>query len=466
MSEAKSPGTWLELTKGWLARFTGVLADPKREATPLALEEKIKQTVQGAHADLKACERDVAKHLHDNKPEDLAANLHTSATQALRRTCKAVHLKAKGAILFLERKTQLGDCMVAIDHNNGVANNDVHNNGVANNGVANNGVPNNGVPNNGVPNNGDGIGSECGGLSPSPLCQSNCLAPTSPTTAYHPSDTTQPASKKQRVAPPIVGHLGYLPGGCDSAFDFTTTGEFDPHTAFDFTTTCNSDLLVLNAFDEVSPIAPVEVAREFVIGNTGTALADSSERGYTSYQLTKHTVLVAALLAIRTSGPLSGGYGIDSFKRLQAKMTHCMSSDKSRFITFASQYKASLVPSAGAAAEAKSTSRIAICTWVELLFRDRFATLEGAIVQNNLLHSCTMNMNQCGGDKSGYIHTGANDTKTSSKCTGCLCENPTCIFALMSTVVDSKVFGGDTTSVGGQLEHEHIVAHARWSSFS
>ena len=67
---------------------------------------------------------------------------------------------------------------------------------------------------------------------------------------------------------------------------------------------------------------------------------------------------------------------------------------------------------------------------------------------------------------SGYINTGADDTKTSSPCIGCLCEKPTCIFTLMSTVVDSKVFGGDTTSVGGQLEHEHIVAHARWSSFS
>jgi hypothetical protein len=87
-------------------------------------------------------------------------------------------------------------------------------------------------------------------------------------------------------------------------------------------------------------------------------------------------------------------------------MTGCMTSDKSRFIRFAVQYKASLLPSAsaGAAAVAKSTSRIAICNWVELLFGDRFATLEGAIVQNNLLHSCTMNMNQCGGDKRLHPH--------------------------------------------------------------
>jgi len=292
MSEAKSPGTWLELADGILARFTGVVADSKRELTQEAKVEMIKQTVQGAHDDLKACKLAVAKLRSENTPGDLAANdLKKSATTQLRRKCKAVHRKASGAILFLERKTQLGDCMVAIDHNNGVANNDVHNNGVANNGVANNGVP----------NNGDVIGSEWDGLSTSPLCQSNCLALTSPirasssfrvianhpvnplvdtrlsdltayeldettvdTTAYHPSDTTQPASKKQRVAPtevaPTEGHHLYLPGG------------YDPHSAFDFTTTCNSDLLVLNAFDDVSPIALVEVTSEFVIGKTGTAL--------------------------------------------------------------------------------------------------------------------------------------------------------------------------------------------------
>jgi hypothetical protein len=95
-----------------------------------------------------------------------------------------------------------------------------------------------------------------------------------------------------------------------------------PHSAFDFTTTFNTscipltDLLVLNAFDVVSPIALVEVASEFAIGKTGTALDDLSERGHTRYQVNKHTVLVGALLAIRTSGQLSDGYGIDSFKRL------------------------------------------------------------------------------------------------------------------------------------------------------
>ena len=215
---------------------------------------------------------------------------------------------------------------------------------------------------------------------------------------------------------------------------------------------------MLNAFDEVSPIAPVEVAREFVIGNTGTALADSSERGYTSYQLTKHTVLVAALLAIRTSGQLSDGYGIGSFKRLQTKMTKAISSDKSRFRQYASQYKASLVPSASAdaAARAESTSRIAIINWVELLFGDRLEALEGAIIKNNLLRSCTMNMVQCGGDKSSFIHTGADGAKTSSQCTDCLCEESTCVFTPMSTVVGCKaVFGSGATSVGGKLEHEH-----------
>jgi hypothetical protein len=54
------------------------------------------------------------------------------------------------------------------------------------------------------------------------------------------------------------------------------------------------------------------------------------------------------------------------------------------------------------------------------------------------------------------------------QCTNCLCEESTCIFTLMSTVVDSKVYGRhDTTSVGGLLEHEHIVSVAtHWYSFS
>jgi hypothetical protein len=67
---------------------------------------------------------------------------------------------------------------------------------------------------------------------------------------------------------------------------------------------------------------------------------------------------------------------------------------------------------------------------------------------------------QCGGDKSAFIPTNANGIKTSSQCTNCLCEESTCIFTLMSTVVDSKVYGHDTTSVGGQLDHEHIVSVA------
>jgi hypothetical protein len=69
---------------------------------------------------------------------------------------------------------------------------------------------------------------------------------------------------------------------------------------------------------------------------------------------------------------------------------------------------------------------------------------------------------QYGGDKSAFIPTNANGVKTSSQCTNCLCEGEgsTCIFTLMSTVVDSKVYGHDTTSVGGLLEHEHIVSVA------
>jgi hypothetical protein len=447
--------------------------------------ERTKQAVQDAHDVLKACALAVAKLRSDNKSEDLTANdLHTSATQTLRRTCKAVHQKARGAILFLERKTALRvDYMTTIDddHNNGVANN-----GVANNGVANNGVANNGVHNNGVANNVDGVDSECGGPSTSPLCQSNCLAPTSPiragssrrvianrgvnpavdtrlsdrtayhlvdptayhlvdttpvdTTAYHLVDTTQPASKKQRVAPPTEGHFLYLPGGygpLSSPYDFATT----------FNTNCIPlpDLLMPNAFDDVIAIAFVEVASEFVIGKTGTALADPSERGHTPYQVKKHTALVGALLASRTSGKLSAGYDNGSFNRLKSKMTNCISNDKGRFVKYASQHKASLLPSASGAAAAKSTPRIAISNWVELLFGDRLAALEGAIVKNNLLRSCTMNMMQCGGDKSGYIHTGADGAKTSSQCTDCLCEKLTCIFTLMSTVVGSKVFGSDTT---------------------
>jgi hypothetical protein len=69
-------------------------------------------------------------------------------------------------------------------------------------------------------------------------------------------------------------------------------------------------------------------------------------------------------------------------------------------------------------------------------------------------------MMQCGGDKSAFIPTDADGIKTSSQCTKCHCEESTCIFTLMSTVVDSKVYGHDTTSVGGLLEHEHIVSVA------
>jgi hypothetical protein len=213
---------------------------------------------------------------------------------------------------------------------------------------------------------------------------------------------------------------------------------------------------MLNAFDDdVRAIAFVQVASEFVIGKTSTALVDLSVRGRTPYQVNEHTALVGALLAIRATGQLSDGYDHDSFKRLKSKITQCITSDKGRVATQASQYKAGLVPSASAdaAARAKSTSRIVIINWVELLFGERVTALEGAICSNNLLRSCTLNMMQCGGDKSAFIPTDANGIKTSSQCTDCLCEESTCIFALMSTVVDSKVYGHDTTSVGGQPEH-------------
>jgi hypothetical protein len=86
------------------------------------------------------------------------------ATQALRRTCKAVAQKAKGAILFLEGKTELRD----IDYMTQLIDDD-HNDGVDHNGVDNDGIDNNGINNNGIDNNGDGVDSECGGPSTSPL---------------------------------------------------------------------------------------------------------------------------------------------------------------------------------------------------------------------------------------------------------------------------------------------------------
>jgi hypothetical protein len=90
-------------------------SDLKREVTNVAIIERTTQTVQGAHDDLKACELAVAKLRSENTPEALAANdLHKQATRALRRTCKAVHQKAKGAIFFLQRKTELRDCMATV----------------------------------------------------------------------------------------------------------------------------------------------------------------------------------------------------------------------------------------------------------------------------------------------------------------------------------------------------------------
>jgi hypothetical protein len=132
------------------------------------------------------------------------------------------------------------------------------------------------------------------------------------------------------------------------------------------------------------------------------------------YQVNEHTALVGALLAIRATGQLSGGYDHDSFKRLKSKITQCITADKGRVATQASQYKASLVPSASAAAaaRAKSTSRIAIINWVELLFGERVTALEEAICSNNFLRSCTLNMIQCGGDKSAFIPT---ETPTASR---------------------------------------------------
>jgi hypothetical protein len=262
--------------------------------------------------------------------------------------------------------------------------------------------------------------------------------------------------KKQRLVNCPEGDLLYLFGGVDHLSNYELA------TSFDKNPPALGDLLVLNTLDDdVGTIAFVEVASEFVIGKTGTALADSSERGHTPYlpgEQTHRPCLVGALLASRTSGQLSDGYDHDSFKRLKSKMTSCIASDKGRFVTYASQHKASLLPSASAdaAARAESTSRIAIINWVELLFSDRLAAFEGAIVKNNLLRSCTMNMMQCGGDKSGFIHTGADGAKTSSQCTDCLCEESTCVFTPMSTVVGCKaVFGSGATSVGGKLEHDH-----------
>jgi hypothetical protein len=106
MSEAKSPGTWLEIADDYLAQFTGDIADLKREVTQLAIVERTKQTVQGAHHALKACELAVAKLRFDNTPEELFDNtndLRKPATQALRRTCKdeAQKLERAMRLVFL-----------------------------------------------------------------------------------------------------------------------------------------------------------------------------------------------------------------------------------------------------------------------------------------------------------------------------------------------------------------------------
>jgi hypothetical protein len=49
MSEAKSPCVWLETADHELAQLIGDVADNKRQLTQEAKEEKIRQTVQGAH---------------------------------------------------------------------------------------------------------------------------------------------------------------------------------------------------------------------------------------------------------------------------------------------------------------------------------------------------------------------------------------------------------------------------------
>jgi hypothetical protein len=120
---------------------------------------------------------------------------------------------------------------------------------------------------------------------------------------------------------------------------------------------------------------------------TSTALVDLNERRHTPHQVNEHTALVGALLAICAAGQLSDGYDHDSFKRLKTKIDNCITSDKWRVVTQVSLYKASLVPSASAdaAAGAKSTSRIAIVNWVELLFSERVTALEGTIRSNNFL---------------------------------------------------------------------------------
>jgi hypothetical protein len=201
MSEAKSPGAWLEKADDHLAQFTGVVADSKRKLTEEAVE-LTKKTAQGAHLALKACELAVAKLRYDNTPEDLATNdLHKQATQALRRKCKDEAQKAKGTIFFLQRKTELRDIdylsyltqLIDDDHNDGVDNDGIDNNGIDNNGIDNNGIDNNGIDN--IDINGDGVDSECGGLSTSPLCQSNCLAAT-------PTSTIRAGSSRRVIADP------------------------------------------------------------------------------------------------------------------------------------------------------------------------------------------------------------------------------------------------------------------------
>jgi hypothetical protein len=134
--------------------------------------------------------------------------------------------------------------------------------------------------------------------------------------------------------------------------------------------------------------------------------------------------------------------------------------DKERVASQVVLFKEGLLLSASAdtAAVSKSTCRIAIVNWVELLFGERVDALKEAITTNNFLRSCTCNMIQCGGDKSSFLTNNADGTMTSSRCRECLvCPESTCIFALMSTAISSHVFGHATTSVGGQLEHEHIV---------
>jgi hypothetical protein len=101
MSEAKSPCVWLEMADHELAQFIGDVADNKRQLTQEAREEKIRQTVQGAHLVLRDCEASVAKLRNDYTAKALvAADVDSKTTRTLRRAYKLVAKKADGAIVL------------------------------------------------------------------------------------------------------------------------------------------------------------------------------------------------------------------------------------------------------------------------------------------------------------------------------------------------------------------------------